>query len=74
MNKEELDSMYEDGLISDEAYKEILNDINIVEELNNEGAELKEELTKIKKMLTIQDINWIIFNNTSPEFNIGFSL
>jgi len=72
MNKEELDSMYEDGLISDDAYKEILNDIQIVEELNTETTELKNELSIIKKTKSKFDIEEIIFTNLPADFNFQF--
>ena len=74
MNKEELDLMYKEGLISDEAYNEILKDIEIVEGLNNEATELKKEISKIKESMSIHDINQLIFNNTPNDFNYTYSL
>jgi len=72
MNKEELDLMYKEGLISNEAYNEILQDIQIVEELNTETTELKTELTNLKKETTHDIINTIINQVvfTKIEFNI----
>jgi|GEM_PF-3515323 len=60
MNKEELDLMYKEGLISDEAYKEILQDIQIIEELNKETSKLKTELTNLKKETNNDFLNNII--------------
>jgi len=60
MNKEELDLMYKEGLISDEAYKEILQDIQNIEELNKETSKLKTELTNLKKETNNDFLNNII--------------
>ncbi|NQY29903.1 MAG: hypothetical protein HRT69_10565 [Flavobacteriaceae bacterium] len=71
MDKELLDTMCKEGLISDTAYKEILQDIQIVEELNRETSKLKTELTNIKKETDDHFINTIISQVvlTKVEFN-----
>ena len=71
MDKELLDSMYKEGLISDAAYHEVLQDIQIVEELNRETSKLKTELTNIKKETDDHFINTIISQVvlTKVEFN-----
>jgi len=71
MDKKLLDLMYKDGLISDAAYKEILNDIEIIEKLNDETKELKEELAEIKKTKSVFNIDQIIFNNI-PVVDLNF--
>jgi len=71
MDKELLDSMFKDSLISDEAYHEVLKDINIVEELNAETTELKKELIKIKKHKSIFDLDQIIYKNLPIELNFN---
>ena len=71
MDKELLDTMCKEGLISDTAYKEILQDIQIVEELNRETSKLKTELTNINKETDDHFINTIISQVvlTKVEFN-----
>jgi len=73
MNKEELDLMYKEGLISDDAYNEILKDIQVVEVLNSETSELKKELLIIKNTKSSFDIERIIFTNPPVDFNLQYS-
>jgi len=74
MNKVELDLMYKEGLISDEAYQEILKDINIVNELETETTELKTELTELKNVKGNSIITSILKQYKDVELNVEIQL